>query len=290
MKTIVGIFMFFLLLLTTIGCKPGVPSKYIQPNEMEEILYDYHLAGAMARNNMGDGKTEYAYRLATLKKHGVDQAKFDSSMVYYMQNTNMLHGIYQRLSKRLEAEELALGGTAANYDRLASKGDTTNVWNGDRSVVLTSQVPYNIYSFSVKPDTSFHKGDRFLLEFDTQFIFQEGNRDAVAVLAMTLANDSVVAQTIHISAPSHFTLQLNDDERLGIKRITGYFLLNNEKPFGGMQTTLRLLPIYNIRLIKMRTTTSKQPKELPDPNKIDSAVTIDNREQWTSENDMPQTR
>ena len=107
---------------------------------------------------------------------------------------------------------------------------------------------------------------------------------------MTLANDSVVAQTIHISAPSHFTLQLNDDERLGIKRITGYFLLNNEKPFGGMQTTLRLLPIYNIRLIKMRTTTSKQPKELSEPNKIDSAVTIDNREQWTSENDMPQTR
>ena len=97
----------------------------------------------------------------------------------------------------------------------------------------------------MKPDTSFHKGDRFLLEFDTQFIFQEGNRDAVAVLAMTLANDSVVAQTIHISAPSHFTLQLNDDEHLGIKRITGYFLLNNEKPFGGMQTTLRLLPIYN---------------------------------------------
>ena len=80
--------MFILLMVTTIGCKPGVPSKYIQPNEMEEILYDYHLAGAMARNNMGDGKTEYAYRLAALKKHGVDQAKFDSSMVYYMQNTN----------------------------------------------------------------------------------------------------------------------------------------------------------------------------------------------------------
>ena len=53
--------MFILLMVTTIGCKPGVPSKYIQPNEMEEILYDYHLAGAMARNNMGDGKTEYAY-------------------------------------------------------------------------------------------------------------------------------------------------------------------------------------------------------------------------------------
>ena len=289
-KTIVGVFMFALLLLTAQGCKPGVPSQYIQPGEMEDILYDYHLAGAMARNSMGDGKDEYAYRLAALKKHGVDQAQFDSSMVYYMQNTNMLHDIYQRLSKRLESEEMALGGAAANYDRLSSKGDTANVWNGDRSVVLTSQIPYNMYSFAIKADTSFHKGDRYLLEFDVQFIFQEGVRDAVAVMAMTLSNDSVVAQTIHISSPSHFTLQLNDDERQGIKRINGYFLLNNEKAFGGMQTTLRLLPIYNIRLIKMRANAPEQPSNQPEPNKIDSAVTIDDPKQWTNENAMPPTR
>lgn len=289
-KTIIGVFMFALLLLTAQGCKPGVPSQYIQPNEMEDILYDYHLAGAMARNSMADGKNEYAYRLAALKKHGVDQAQFDSSMVYYMQNTNMLHEIYQRLSKRLESEEMALGGAAANYDRLSSKGDTANVWNGDRSVVLTSQIPYNMYSFAIKADTSFHKGDRYLLEFDVQFIFQEGVRDAVAVMAMTLANDSVVAQTIHISSPSHFTLQLNDSERQGIKRINGYFLLNNEKAFGGMQTTLRLLPIYNIRLIKMRANAPEQPSNQPEHNKIDSAVTIDDPKQWMNESSTLPTR
>lgn len=289
-KTIIGVFMFALLLLTAQGCKPGVPSQYIQPNEMEDILYDYHLAGAMARNSMADGKNEYAYRLAALKKHGVDQAEFDSSMVYYMQNTNMLHEIYQRLSKRLESEEMALGGAAVNYDRLSSKGDTANVWNGDRSVVLTSQIPYNMYSFAIKADTSFHRGDRYLLEFDVQFIFQEGVRDAVAVLAMTLANDSVVAQTIHISSPSHFTLQLNDSERQGVKRINGYFLLNNEKAFGGMQTTLRLLPIYNIRLIKMRANAPEQPSNQPEHNKIDSAVTIDDPKQWMNESSTLPTR
>ena len=289
-KTTIGVFMFALLLLTAQGCKPGVPSQYIQPGEMEDILYDYHLAGAMARNSMADGKNEYAYRLAALKKHGVDQAEFDSSMVYYMQNTNMLHEIYQRLSKRLESEEMALGGAAANYDRLSSKGDTANVWNGDRSVVLTSQIPYNMYSFAIKADTSFHKGDRYLLEFDVQFIFQEGVRDAVAVLAMTLANDSVVAQTIHISSPSHFTLQLNDSERQGVKRINGYFLLNNEKAFGGMQTTLRLLPIYNIRLIKMRANAPEQPSNQPEHNKIDSAVTIDDPKQWMNESSTLPTR
>ena len=290
MKRFVGILISVLCLLNAISCKPGVPSEYIQPGEMEDILYDYHIAGAMARNNMNDGKTEYAYRLAALKKHGVDQAQFDSSMVYYMQNSNVLRQIYQHLSKRLEQEELALGGAAANYERLSSTGDTTNVWKGDASVVLTSQVPFNICSFVVQADTSFHKGDRYLLEFDTQFIFQDGARDAVAVLAMTLSNDSVVAQTIHVSSPSHYTLQLNDTESLGIKRLNGYFLLNNEKAFGGTQTTLRLLPIYNIRLIKMRTNVPVITPDMQEPIKPDSAATPDEQMQWKDRSATPETR
>ena len=35
-----------ILLMT--GCKPGVPKEYIQPDDMEDILYDYHVADGMA--------------------------------------------------------------------------------------------------------------------------------------------------------------------------------------------------------------------------------------------------
>ena len=40
--------LFVLLLLA--ACHPGVPKQYIQPDEMEDLLYDYHLSQAMARN------------------------------------------------------------------------------------------------------------------------------------------------------------------------------------------------------------------------------------------------
>ena len=30
------------------ACKPGVPSDLIQPAELEDLLYDYHIAQAMA--------------------------------------------------------------------------------------------------------------------------------------------------------------------------------------------------------------------------------------------------
>ena len=34
--------------LTMASCKPTVPSRYIQPDDMEDLLYDFHVAQAMA--------------------------------------------------------------------------------------------------------------------------------------------------------------------------------------------------------------------------------------------------
>ena len=36
--------------LAMAACRPGTPSEYIQPDDMEDILVDYHLARAMAQN------------------------------------------------------------------------------------------------------------------------------------------------------------------------------------------------------------------------------------------------
>ena len=38
------------IVLWLVGCKPGTPSEYIQPDEMEDILVDYHMAKAMAEH------------------------------------------------------------------------------------------------------------------------------------------------------------------------------------------------------------------------------------------------
>ena len=68
-----------------IGCKPGVPGDVIQPDEMEDILYDYYLSREMAQKPSSEGNSSYLrtlYYKAVLKKHGVTEAQFDSSLVY----------------------------------------------------------------------------------------------------------------------------------------------------------------------------------------------------------------
>ena len=64
------------------SCKPEVPSKYIQPDDMEDLIYDYHIAQGVAAQQ--DGNADYNRRMVfevVLKDHGVTQAEFDSSLV-----------------------------------------------------------------------------------------------------------------------------------------------------------------------------------------------------------------
>ncbi|WP_434504043.1 DUF4296 domain-containing protein [Prevotella sp.] len=241
-------------LFLMVSCKPSVPSQFIQPNKMGDVLYDYHLASSMAQISGNDSVNTIKYRAAVLKKYGYTPAQFDSSMVYYMRHTDQLKQIYEDLTKRLGKEAVALGASADAVNRFGSvtaNGDTANVWNEESAMVLTPQKPFNLNSFSMVADSAFHKGDGIILDFDTQFIFQDGMRDGVVVLAVKFGNDSIATQNMHISTASHFNLTIRDDKKLGIKEIRGFFMLNKSQDPGDNATTLKLMIVSNIKLYRM---------------------------------------
>lgn len=259
-----------------VGCKPGVPKQYIQPGKMEDILYDFHLADAMAYSG-GDYQElafrRQAYREAALRKHGVTEAELDSSLIYYYRHTERLHDIYEKLSKRLNNDAIALGATANELSQLegmTSQGDTATVWSNTQSIVLMPMAPYNHVSFDIKADTTYHKGDKMILSFDCLFIFQSGMRDGVAMMAVTFANDSTASQVLHCSHENHFSLQLQDNERLGIKRVTGFIYLGKGNE-NSQANDLKLMTVSNLRLMKMHTSPPKE--ESNDEQKVEMVDT-----------------
>lgn len=255
--------------LAFVGCKPGVPHQYIQPDEMEDILYDYHLADGMLASRPAGDKTDQtvAYHAAVLKKHHVTQAEFDSSMVYYMRNAEVLHGIYEKLGERMQKEVRNLGGESSMVaGQYTAKGDTASIWNGSSFMVLSSKIPFNYHSFSIKVDTAFHAGDMLLLSFNSQFIFQDGMRDGNAVLAIVLKNDSVVSRSVHLSSDVPNVLQVSDDAFIGIKEVKGYFQLNTS-PNSMTVSTMRLMFLENIQLLRMHR---KKPEPTPQGQNPDS--------------------
>lgn len=245
------------LLFCVSSCKPSLPGGVLSKGKMTDILYDYHLALAMAHmDDNGDKGQSLAYREAVLRKHDVTSAEFDSSMVYYMRHTELLEDVYKDLTDRYNNEITAMGGSAkegGEFANLSATGDTANVWNLATSMVFMPVKPFNSTSFDIKVDSTFHKGDRLMLDFDAQFIYQDGMRNGVAMLAVQFGNDSIAQRTIMIQSTQHYSVELSDADSLGIKSVKGYFMLMNGDDGTGIssQTTLKLMFLEHIKLIRM---------------------------------------
>ena len=245
------------LLFCVSSCKPSLPSGVLSKGKMTDILYDYHLALAMAHmDDNGDKGQSLAYREAVLRKHDVTSAEFDSSMVYYMRHTELLEDVYKDLTDRYNNEITAMGGSAkegGEFANLSATGDTANVWTLAASMVFMPVKPFNSTSFNIKVDSTFHKGDRLMLDFDAQFIYQDGMRNGVAMLAVQFGNDSIAQRTIMIQSTQHYSVELSDADSLGIKSVKGYFMLMNGDNGTGVssQTTLKLMFLEHIKLIRM---------------------------------------
>lgn len=245
--------LFFLILIPLLGLVYGCNDDkevFISKGEMEEILYDYHLADAMAQQaDGGYEKNVLTYRAAVLNKYGVSQEKFDTSMVYYMRRTDEMHDIYQHIADRMQQEASRLGANASGG--ISAAGDSANVWNGEKTMVLLPNQPYNLYSYDLKTDTTFHKGDRLVLSFKTDFIFQDGMRDGIAYLAVVMGNDSIVTRNTHLSSSMPSSMQIDDNDSLGIKEIKGFFMLAKNNNANSSSTTLQLMSVNNIKLIRI---------------------------------------
>lgn len=245
------------LLFCVSSCKPSLPSGVLSKGKMTDILYDYHLALAMAHmDDNGDKGQSLAYREAVLRKHDVTSAEFDSSMVYYMRHTELLEDVYKDLTDRYNNEITAMGGSAkegGEFANLSATGDTANVWNLAASMVFMPVKPFNSTSFDIKVDSTFHKGDRLMLDFDAQFIYQDGMRNGVAMLAVQFGNDSIAQRTIMIQSSQHYSVELSDADSLGIKSVKGFFMLMNGDNGTDVssQTTLKLMFLEHVKLIRM---------------------------------------
>ena len=195
---------YLFVLMLVLACKPTVPSEYIQPGEMEDILYDYHIAQAMSRTSVGSEAdlNKQVYLDAVLKKYGISEADFDSSLVYYYSRADRFKEIYSHVSERLNDEAKALGagvGELNRYSQYSTTGDTANIWTNTSEVLLIPRPTQNRFDFTVKVDTTFHLGDSFMFQFMSEFLYQTGSKDAVVCVLTKYEGDSIIQTANHVS-------------------------------------------------------------------------------------------
>ncbi len=277
-----NIFFSLGLLLLLIACKPSTPSEYIQPDEMESLLYDYHISRALAQRDGTYSEQDYRrvlYWQTALQKHNVTEAQFDSSLVYYYTRADRFADMYKHVLKRLQDDALFLGATEGEIGRYADlnvSGDTANIWNIDPTHMLMPAAPYNYYAFEIAEDSLFRKGDKFLLQYVSEFVYQSGVKDGLVYIAVDYP-DTVMFKQHRFSFSGVNQINLNGVSKERPERIRGYFYLG-----GSMEKTtiLRLLVLKSIQLIRFHT-----QDEEPEPASEDSLSSADVAKRTVAQND-----
>ena len=250
------------VVLTMMGCKPSVPSGYIQPGDLEDILYDYHVAQAMANEARSKSSQENdydrnAYFHAVLQKYDVSEAVFDSSLVYYYSHADRLKTIYQRVKERLNDEAKALGASVGDinkYSSYSTKGDTANVWQSETDLLLMPFPTTNRYDIYVKADTSYYKGDTFIFQFLSDFVYQSGSKDAVVCLVAHYQNDSITQTISHVSMTGQTQVRIPQNREGTLKELRGFIYLNNNDRNNEIR---KMLFISQIQLIRFHQKSNK---------------------------------
>ena len=244
------------LVVLVAACKPGTPSKYIQPDEMEDLLVDYYMARAIAQQEqISHEEREYhaaLYTEAALKKHGISQAEFDSSLVYYYTRADRFDKIFERVTERLDEQALVLGaseGEIGKYAQYNATGDTANIWPDRTTALLLPMPPYNRWEFHIDADSTWRRGDELLLMFMSDYMFQTGTKDGMAYVAADYG-DTVVGRNLHFATSGLSQLRTPQDTTRVVKAVKGFFYLN-----GGSeaQASTRLLFLSNVQLIRFHT-------------------------------------
>ncbi len=225
-----------LLAFSLTACKVKRPETVLPDAKMENVLYDYHIAKAMGEEvPYNENYKRVLYIESVFKKYGITQADFDSSMVWFSRNPEVLTKIYEKVNVRLKSERDGINHLIAlrdNKPKESLAGDSIDVWIWQHIYQLTGMPLDNKIAFTLPADVNFH--DRDTLRWSVRFRFRNGVPDSTHAPLMAMQvlyekNDSVISAIRKIRNKGTETITLFADTLGAIKEIRGFIYYPQQK-------------------------------------------------------------
>lgn len=144
----------------------GVPDHVIQPDEMASLMADVRMADAVvtiqAREYNND-TVKLALRRAVLERHGVSEADFDTSLVWYGHNIGKYQEVTQMSIDILEQRLKDATARAAGEAALSVAGDSVDIWTGPLVFSVNRRSPSRYIAFVFDSDRNWEPGDIYTL-------------------------------------------------------------------------------------------------------------------------------
>lgn len=142
-----------------------VPKGVIAPEEMSQLMADVHTAEAvidMNRSIYMSDSVKQAFKQSVFARHGVTQADFDSSMMWYGRNITKYMDVYDRTIEILEHRIIESGNRVAAEAALSIAGDSVDVWPYAGYLQFTDRVPSHTVTFAFNSDDNWERGDVYV--------------------------------------------------------------------------------------------------------------------------------
>lgn len=210
------------------ACQAKRPDTVLSDAKMEDVLYDYHIAKAMGEEvSHTERYKRVLYIESVYKKHGITEAQFDSSMVWFARHPDVITQIYEKVNERLKAERSYIEHLVAlreNKPITSLPGDSIDVWAWLRIYQLSGMPMDNKMTFTLPSDSNFKERDT--LRWSVSFAFSGEAFDTLhaPIMAMQIhyKNDSVIGTSVPIYQPGVQTLTLAGDTLGALSEVKGF--------------------------------------------------------------------
>ena len=228
------------------------PHGVMSVNEMADLIVDLQLAEAYIDNHIGEytsDSSKLVLKQSVFKKHGITQEDYDSSLVWYSHNMEdyikahdkaigKLKERYDKLDKigkgadgemairergeaTLEAVPQGIHksrGKQLGRPNTDGKGDTIDLWQGNRSYVLTQGAKRGFITFNVQPDAQYQLGDRYQLAY----YLTRCNNEFKVSLNVDYADGGTTQITRGTNSDGWVAIDVQSDSARQVRRIYGY--------------------------------------------------------------------
>ncbi|MDR1259093.1 MAG: DUF4296 domain-containing protein [Tannerellaceae bacterium] len=152
-----------------------VPKGILPEKKMKDVLIDMQLAENIINEDYKtypDSARKIALYQSVFRKHNITQAVYDSSLVWYGQNLDMLITVYDLALNDVNKDIRELGDIPASAS-LSDDQDSSNIWPRRSYLTFQPEALFNGTTFDVEPEREYLTGSVFVLSMHVWGITQQ---------------------------------------------------------------------------------------------------------------------
>lgn len=228
-KSIAPLILFIGFALFLSACD-GPPKGVLNSNKMADVLVEMHKTDA-SLSEKGLTFSYYSkkapYYNYILKKYGISQAEFDSSLVWYTKNPQRFDNVYDNVISQLTALQKDIyKGKYHSIDSTEIGKIKLDIWNKRTRYVLTKDSARTRLDFEIKNDNLLF-GDMYVLKMLLYIAREDSCTKQHIVLRINYFNgktDSTYQVAHNDGITRRYTFRMPANKKLKIKSISGQLL------------------------------------------------------------------